>query len=247
MNQNGNKGVRWVTSLLCIVFFCLPLFAFGGAFLNYWWLSIHGNNYYFKFPYLQIALIYFVAGLVAASSALYGGIYRSFHGLLLLPPLVLFLAGAVQFPNILPLEGMMNDSDYINAVVSACGEWAAIHNQFPANDTEMQEALRPMTRESGKIPYHGLHSPFGSQYSQRGERVPYQVVVENSTTGPHVTHVSERPGMLYYSVSPDFREYWVTMTVLPRRSPGFASLLKRNGQPYVVHGNRHEGKSANQE
>ena len=247
MNQNGNKAVRWVTSLLCIVFFCLPLFVFGGAFLNYWWLSIHGNSYYFKFPYLQIALIYFVAGLAATGASLYGGICRSFYGLLLLPPVALCLVGAVEFPNILPIVGLINDSDYIDAVASGCGEWAANHNQYPANDLEIQETLKSMTRESGKVPSHGLRSPLESQYSQRGEKVLYQIVVENNASGPHVTHVTQRPGVVYYSVTPDLREYWLTMTVLPSRSPGFASLLKRQGNLYVVHGNRHEGESASQE
>src|SRR5208283_3780271 len=180
MKQNENNGVRRVTSLLCIVFFCLPLFVFGGAFVNYWWLSIHGNHYYFRFPYIQIALIYFVAGLLATGASLYGGLYRSFYGLLLLPPVALCLIGVVEFPNIVPIVGMINDSDYIDAVASGCGEWAASHNQFPANDSELQQTLKSMTRESGKVPSHGLRSPLESRYSQGGGKVPYQVIVESN-------------------------------------------------------------------
>jgi hypothetical protein len=44
--------------------------------------------------------------------------------------------------------------------------------------------------------------------------LPYQVLVFPNATGPRVDNFSERPGVVYYCVSADRQEFWVTMTSL---------------------------------
>jgi hypothetical protein len=66
-----------------------------------------------------------------------------------------------------------------------------------------------------------------SQYRKGGQPIPYEVVAEINAPGPHLSHMEGRPGVVYCSVSADSTEYWVTMTVLPGRSPGLGSILTR--------------------
>ena len=235
MNQGRRKAVRWVTMSLCAIFFCLPLFGFGMAYLNWWRLSKSADLYYFNFPYLRMASIYFAFALVASGATLYGGFRRSLGGLLLFVPPLLLLVGAILFPNAQPFVYRINDFNYMETVKFDCDEWSGAHHQYPASDTEMQEALRSTTRAKGIVENRGLRTFQGSQYRYRGELLPYQVVVETNAKGAHVSDVSKRPGIVYYRISPDSREYWITMTGLLSSTPGFANLLESNGHPQVSH------------
>jgi hypothetical protein len=53
-----------------------------------------------------------------------------------------------------------------------------------------------------------------SAYRQRGKSLPYEIVAMSNATGPVLADVSTRPGEVYYSVSADLQEFWVTMTAL---------------------------------
>ena len=53
-----------------------------------------------------------------------------------------------------------------------------------------------------------------SRYARNGNSLPYEIVVDANAKGPRVTGVSQRPGVIYYCVSRDLNEYWVTMTAL---------------------------------
>jgi len=239
LNENGRKKLTWVTISLLLLFFCLPLFMFGASYLNMWIMSKGGDLYSFYYPYLQMASIYFAAALVAVGAMLYR-LRCNFPGLLIVP-VVLCLCGAIFFPNLQP-HGI-NDSNYMTTVTFDCDEWAGAHHRYPANDLEMQEALRSTTRKDDVLRNGGLRWPEESQYRYQGQVLPYQVVVENQKKGPHVTNVHGRPGVVYYAVSPDFKEYWLTMSVLSSSTPGFANLLTENGQPYVMHRRLQDGWS----
>ena len=56
--------------------------------------------------------------------------------------------------------------------------------------------------------------------------MPYKVVVMNDANGPRVANVSQRPGMIYYCVSKNLQEFWVTMTGLRSDIDSTAYLLR---------------------
>ncbi len=228
MQKERRESLRVLGAVFCGVFFCLPFFALAIRNLA-WWSMTRSDAYYFKFPYLTFACIPFCLGLIASGPVIFAFKRRSYGGWLFF---ITFLVCAVAFfPlfHIGPYQGMVTDSQYLDAVESGVGFWAYDHGRYPATDVEIAEALHDAARDKrlvkaalywadpGRIPPE-------SQYLRRGAVVPYQVVVEQNAAGPHVKNVSRRPGVVYYSVSPNRKEYWMTMTILPSDSPGYAKL-----------------------
>ena len=77
----------------------------------------------------------------------------------------------------------------------------------------------------------GKSPPTESFYSQRGHRLPYQIVVVNDASGPRLDNVSDRPGVIYYAVSSDQQQYWVTMTGLLKDTSSTATLKRLIDRP----------------
>jgi hypothetical protein len=71
----------------------------------------------------------------------------------------------------------------------------------------------------------------GSPYSQRGMRLPYEIVITTNANGPRVKKLSQRPGVLYYSVSSDLQEVWMTMTALQNDVASRADLKRVADRP----------------
>jgi hypothetical protein len=69
---------------------------FGIAFLKWWFLSKDGRLYYFEFPNLQFAFVFFIAALLGACTVLYRYLWHVFAGLLAVP-VFLLLAGMIFF------------------------------------------------------------------------------------------------------------------------------------------------------
>jgi hypothetical protein len=65
-----------------------------------------------------------------------------------------------------------------------------------------------------------------SRYKQRGTSLPYEIVVLNNATGPKLSDLSQRPGVIYYCVASDLQEFWVTMTSLPSDVDSTASVRR---------------------
>jgi hypothetical protein len=206
MNRSSQNVARWTVASLCLVLFCLPLFIFGIAFLRWWRVANRGDLYSFRYPYLEVGLIFLLAAGLASGIVLLRAI-KDWSAPVLLVPVVLFLVGVIQFPNLQPILGMISDYHFVNALASGCDQWTAAHHRYPSNDAEIHEALR---------------YAYESQYQLGDKPVPYQIVVANDATGRCTTWHSSRPGIVYYSVSANFTEYWLTKSVLKGREPGVA-------------------------
>jgi hypothetical protein len=63
--------------------------------------------------------------------------------------------------------------------------------------------------------------------------LPYEIVVVTNAYGPRIDNLSERPGVIYYSVSSDHQEFWATMTALQHEVAPTASLKKVVDSPDV--------------
>jgi len=192
-------------------FFSIPVIGYGG-YLLVCWFRIHTSNvYYVDYPYSTIALAWIGVGSIGLWATLHGVWRRSFYGSLLVVPILLGLAAGVYIPNLVPSEfSMATDSNYLSDVNSFFRVWYEDNHRFPASDAEFRDALwiGPSAWQ-----YRVGPAP-ASRYRQHGNTLPYEVVVVTNANGPRMTDVSQRPGVIYYCVSKDLQEFWVTMTGL---------------------------------
>jgi hypothetical protein len=192
--------------------FSLPWLIFG-SYLFVCWARIHTSNvYYVDYSYATSALVWIGVGLLSLLMTLYGAWRRSFYGVLFAVPIFLGLAAMVAIPDARPevFGSMVADSNYLQHVGSFLHVWYEDHHRFPVNEPEFREAM-----EKGPVAFqYGFPPTLTSPYKQRGNVVPYEVVVVPGANGPRVTDVSSRPGVIYYCVSGELQEFWVTMTGL---------------------------------
>ncbi len=233
MAVNKSKVVRWVSTSLLLLIFCLPIFLSGLMYIDWWQMSRRGH-YYYEFPYLGMACLYFLAALVATSAVLYRGM-RQGHNLLLLIPVLMFLVWGVFFSKVQPAANGIGDYNYLNTVAFDLDEWSGRHYRYPLDETEVQEALRSTTRMDEFTRRTGFRLQQESHYRLRGMAISYQVVLLTNSTGPRLTAIDGRPGLIYFAVSPRAEEYWLTMTALKDSSPGSADVFRVGGRSYIIH------------
>jgi hypothetical protein len=220
-------SVRTVGKVLLSVLlglFSVPMLGYGG-YLFVCWVRIHTSNFYYAdYPYATAALVWFGVGLLSLWTALHGVWRRSFYGILFVIPVFLGLAAMVNIPDLLPHEYSAEaDITYLADVNSFFRVWYGDTHRFPASEAEFRDALQA--------------SP-ASRYKQRGNPLPYEIVVVTNADGPRLTDVSQRPGVIYYCVSKDLQEFWVTMTRLQSDVATTAHLEWAPGLPqefWMVH------------
>jgi hypothetical protein len=237
MPRGRNRIRSWFFTLLLCPFVIL-IFAPAWFMLHFWIRSHNPELYYFRYPYFFFASLFLVLGLIALAATLYGAWRRSFYGILFLVSPLFALAIAVRLPDVMPHSaGRGYDTTYFSGIEFACNEWYSSHHRYPANDAEIKQAIGSTTQEEDMERF-GIKLLKESQYRRQGQPVPYEIVVENGASGPHLTNISARPGLLYYSVSSDLQEYWITMTALAGDAPGNATLLKQTRMDktgWIVH------------
>ena len=227
MNQSIRSLLRIFLSTLFGVF-CLPTFGFG-AYLLYCWFKIHTSDvYYTNYWYVTVALIFVGAGLLSLWATWFGAWRRSFYGLLFIVPVFLGFTAMVSIPDMLPRgSSMMADTNYLSDIGSFFRVWYEVEHRFPANEAEFREAL---AKGPAAWQYRVGPAP-SSEYRKSGKPVPYEIVVENDAIGPHLSNMSQRPGVVYYCVSQNLQEFWVTMTVLQKDFSSGSSIKRVAGQP----------------
>ncbi len=191
----------------------LPPLIFGLRLLGCWFRIHTADVYYVEYPYLPAALVLIGVGTLCILSTLYGAWRRSFYGLLFCFPVVFGLASLVLIPDAYPhvKRSGIADANYLSSVNSFLRVWYEANHKFPANENEFREAL---TRGPAVWQYRVQSPPAASFYSRSGTRLPYEIVVVTDANGPRMNNLSERPGIIYYCVSSDHQQFWVTMTAL---------------------------------
>jgi len=189
-----------------------------GDYLFVCWVRIHVSDvYYADYSYATAALVWTGIGLLSFGATWYGTWRRSFYGLLFAIPVFLGLASMVTIPNVLPHTiTLVADTNYIGTVTNSLRAWYENRQRFPADDLEFREAM-------ARTPTVSQYPAAYSRYKQRGNSLPYVIVVAHAD-GPRVANVSSRPGVIYYSVSSDLQEFWVTMTEVESDLASTASL-----------------------
>ena len=116
------------------------------------------------------------------------------------------------------------------------GVWYATNRHFPKNTAEFKEALK--NGAAAWPPRYGIGSvPEQSSYCQNGRWLSYEIVVTNDALGPRINDAASRPGVVYYSVSSDLQQFWLTMTGLQHDVSTTATLKRlydRHGKVLVV-------------
>jgi hypothetical protein len=227
-----------VAVTLTVVFglLSLPPLIFG-LYLLFCLFRMHtAAVYYVEYPYLLAALIWTTVGAVCFFSTLFGAWRRSFYGLLFCLPLVIGLGSLVTIPDAKPhLRSMTTDANYLSSVNSFFRVWYEANHRFPANEPEFRDALM---KGPAAWQYRVQSPPSISHYSRNGERLRYEIVVVANANGPRIDNPSERPGVIYYCVSANQQEFWVTMTTLQNDVEPAASLkrlaLRWDGTVWVV-------------
>ena len=217
---------RIYNAFLTLLFgvFAYPMFAMGGYFLVCWYRSHTSDVYYMEFSYFTAAMAWMGIGLISLLCTLYGAWRRSFYRVLFVVPVFLAVAAGAIIPSVgMPpraTDGRITDINYICKVSSFLGVWSDENSRFPGNDLEYQEAM-----VKGPAAWQDRVSLAPeSPYRQHGRALPYEVVIATNATGARTNDVSTRPGVVYYCVSADMQEYWVTMTALDTDVGAFAKL-----------------------
>jgi hypothetical protein len=223
------KNARVVLTIL-FGLFALPALIFG-LYLIACSVRIHTTEvYYVEYPYLPAGLALMTLGAGIFCCALYGTSRRGSYRVLLPVGAALGLATMMYIPDGIPHvhRSMIQDFNYMSSVRSFLGVWHDANHRFPKNEAEFLDALKrgPETWQNRvKSP------PTESFYSQRGHRLRYQIVVLNDASGPRLDNVSDRPGVIYYAVSSDQQQYWVTMTGLLKDTSSTATLKRLIDRP----------------
>jgi hypothetical protein len=128
-------------------------------------------------------------------------------------------------------RSMMDDSNYLFATNSFFRVWYESHHTFPNDEADFLDALR-----NGQAAWHyRVNVPSqDSDYAKDGIRLPYRIVVMNGASGPQLENLSERPGVIYYCVSADQQQFWLTMTALDEDISRVATLKRAGGRPYDI-------------
>jgi hypothetical protein len=187
------------------------------------WFRTHSADvYYVDYPFLPAGLIFVGVGMLCIWSTLYGALRRSFYGVLFCIPLAFGLIAMVTIPDEIPhIACSIDDVNYLSSVRSFFRVWYEANRRFPANETEFKEA---MADGPAAWQYRVKAPSSGSPYFHSGTRLPYEIVVVANARGPQVRNASNRPGVIYYCVSSDLQEFWVTMTALRNDISRSASL-----------------------
>lgn len=221
--------------------FSIPPLVYGG-YLFWCWFRIHTSNvYYADYPYALAALAFVSVGFLSWWATLYGVWKRSYKGSLLAIPIFIGLVSMELIPDIPPRSvSSIADTNYLSAVNSYLRVYYEANGRFPANDVEFRHAMW-----IGPVTWHDAPgSAPVSRYKQRGNYLPYQIIVINSASTPAVSKVSLRPGVIYYCVSSDLQEFWVTMTSLTSDFATSAELkhiaITRDEPVEIVHAAGHD-------
>ena len=210
--------------------FSLPSLIFGFYFI---WCSvrIHTSGvYYVEYPYLLTACVLIGIGLLSVFSVVYGVWRRRFYGAIFIIPVVLGLAMLVYIPDGTPhvQVSMMHDTNYLSTMRSFFGVWYESHQRFPRDEPELRDALR---QGPAAWQFRVSSPPIESDYAKKGKRLRYEIVVIGGAAGPKLDALSERPGVIYYCISADSQQFWVTMTGLQQDVSPTATLVRVGDRP----------------
>jgi hypothetical protein len=201
--------------------FSVPTVAFG-SYILWCCIRVHlSTAYYSDYWYAGTAVAFLGVGFLSIWATLHSVWRRSYKGFLFAVPIVTGLIAMELIPDLFPhgFSGIA-DTNYLSDVNSFFRAWYEDNHKFPANEFEFREAMQ----KGPAIWQYRIPPAPTSPYKQSSDSLPYEIIVVNNATGPRLTDVSQRPGVIYYCVTNDWQEFWVTMTSLPSDVAPAASI-----------------------
>jgi hypothetical protein len=169
-----------------------------------------------------VAIIWTVLGSASLAGTLFGIWRGGVYSPLPLISVVLAFLAVQKIPDWLPSSYAIEaDIHYQGYVRDSLRGWYENHQQFPRDRAEFENAIS--------------NAP-ASPYAQQGGPVPYEAEVTTDAIGPRATNPSPRPGVIYYCVSSNHQEYWLTMTVLDAdlgSTAKFRRAIQLNGEWFI--------------
>ncbi len=198
------------------------MFLYGGWLLKLWITIQLQRCVYLEYSYLTVGIAFVSLGIVALLCALYATRRRGYWSALFAFPVIAGLWTMVVMPNIVPNDA--KSAYHIQNMASELKTFSSEHGLFPDRETALP------AKDSKEL----------SPYYQRGRQLPFRIVWVPNSTGPFLNSPGPYPGVIFYAVSANQREVWLTGTELrfPRTAGNhaqFLSFLSTDGDTRVLH------------
>jgi hypothetical protein len=196
---------------------------FGGWLLTLRITILIRHCVYLEYPYLATGVAFVLIGIISLLCVLYGARSRGYWGILFLVPVVIGLWTMIVIPNIFPFD--LEGSAHLSHVAGALDFFSKLHSRYPGDETELEQVLAALPKEP-------------SLYRKNGQELPFRIVLIANATGPFLESPGSDPGIMFYAVSPDRQEAWLTATEL-RHPVGnqvrFSDFFSVDGDHRVFH------------
>jgi hypothetical protein len=169
------------------------------------WIRLHTwDGPYFKWHYLSTALICLLlsgCGLGMAARAMRR---ERFCVLASVGSFLLGIGCMVILPNVGPRLDMAGAVQrLLGHADRSLSDWDEAHGRFPSDEEELRTALSSRPLHESAI------------FFSHGNPIPYDVQIKtDATSGPSLETAPSNPGTIIYTVTPDYKEYWLTVTSL---------------------------------
>jgi hypothetical protein len=192
------------------------MLVYGGWLLKLWITIQVQRCVYLEYSYLTVGMVFMSLGVVSVLCVLYAARRRGYWSALFAVPVIAGLWTMAVIPNIVPYD--TRSANYIQTVMRELDAFSAEHGGFPDRETA--------------LPAYFLNEP--SPYSQNGRQLPFRTVLLPNATGPFLDNPGADPGVIFYAVSADRQEAWLTRTELRFPHPiggyvQFAGFFYTNG------------------
>jgi hypothetical protein len=202
--------------------FAVPPLLFAGLLFRYWLMIQFHRGIYLEYPYLATGLVFLCLGILEVFCVMQGMRRRGFGRLLLAIPVILGFATMINVPEIAPKdrEGLRHLSNMITGLDSFDSE----HGHYPETVAELEQTSSE------------TNGP--TRYRKNGQLLHHRAVLLANASGPYSGSVGDEPGVLFYAVTSDYKEAWLTETELDRPVGGhvqFVQILTFDGFSTSLH------------
>jgi hypothetical protein len=199
------------------------MFIFGGFLLTVWITIQIRNTVYMEYPYLRAGIGFLSLGVIALLCIVYAARRRGAWSALFIFPVLAGLWTMVVIPDIIPYDS--KSSAHIRNLANELDLFREKTGRFPDRETAFPATV--------------LQEP--SPYYQKGRQLPFRTVIVPNATGPFLDSTGAEPGVIFYAISADQQEAWLTGTEIkfPHR-PGsgqvqFIPFLSADSDMRVLH------------